>query len=86
MAEHSQPSEAHTRPPDDALQTSLLAACDPDAAASSSRWSLLRRALDQGLQVCTSAAAKLLTMLTLSKLTLSKLHLVRPGPAKDLPG
>ena len=50
MADNAQ--AAHTRPPDDALQTSLLVACDAEAAAASSRWSLLRRALDQGLQVC----------------------------------
>ena len=39
------------RPPDDALQASLVSAADPQAAGDHARLGLIRRALDQGQEV-----------------------------------
>ena len=49
LHEHKQLGQG--RPPDDALQATLVAAVDPQAAGDLARLSLIRRALDQGQQV-----------------------------------
>ena len=43
------------RPPDDALQASLVSAADPQAAGDHARLGLIRRALDQGQEVRSRA-------------------------------
>ena len=48
---HEHKAMGQGRPPDDALQASLVSAADPEAAGDNARLGLLWRALDQGQEV-----------------------------------